>query len=102
MKNSTLEDESERKNNKYETPRPVGEKIRDFETQKSPENETLRPIKNASDFNIGPKFSETHVFGLHGCPDLYCDLHNTINQVHTVLPSLTVKRKVYADFKQIF
>ena len=82
----------------------MGDKIQDFETQKSPENETLRPIKNASDFEIGPKFSETHVFGifvgLHTCPDLYCDLHNTIDQVLTVLPSLTIKRKIYVDFKQ--
>ena len=71
---------------------------------KSPENETLRPIKNASDFEIGPKFSETHVFGfffgLHTCRDLYCDLHNTIDRVLTVLPSLTIKRKIYVDFKQ--
>ena len=39
-------------------------------------------------------------FGLHTCPDLYCDLHNTIDQVLTVLPSLTIKRKIYVDFKQ--
>ena len=39
-------------------------------------------------------------FGLRARPDLYCDLHNTIDQVLTVLPSLTVKRKIYADLKQ--
>ena len=39
-------------------------------------------------------------FGLHTCRDLYCDLHNTIDRVLTVLPSLTIKRKIYVDFKQ--
>ena len=53
----------ERKNNKSDTPRSVGKKVRDSKTQKSLENETSSSIKNTSKvFEIGPKFSESHVF----------------------------------------
>ena len=61
----------ERKNNKSDTPRSVGKKVQDSKTQKSLENETSSSIKNTSKvFEIGPKFSETHVFQgtiLHPC-----------------------------------
>ena len=50
---------------------PSAKKIRDYETQNSPENnfETHRQ-KRFRDFEIGPKFSKTHVFRLrhHSIP----------------------------------
>ena len=47
LKNSTPEDQRERKDDKSETSRPLGKKIQDSETQKSSENATSRHIKNA-------------------------------------------------------
>ena len=66
LNNSTPEDETERKNDKSETPKPLGKKrlkkIRDSETQKSPEHGTSRSIKTFSEVsrlgqNWGPCFS---------------------------------------------
>ena len=50
------------KNDKSETPRTVGKKkFETCETQKLPKNESSRPIKNAFEIEIEPKFFETHV-----------------------------------------
>ena len=46
LKKSTSKDQTERKNDKSETP-PGLKKIQDSETQNSPEKETSRRIKNA-------------------------------------------------------
>ena len=48
LKNSTPEDQTERKNVIFETPETpwAKKKNRNFETQESPKNDTSRPIKN--------------------------------------------------------
>ena len=56
----------EEKNDKSETPRTVGKKIETCEKQKSPKNESSRPIKNASVIRDqakifqDPRFSRYH------------------------------------------
>ena len=63
LKNSTFENQMKRKNDKSETPRPLGKKIQDSETQKSPENEISRHIKNAYEiWRSGQNFSRPTFF----------------------------------------
>jgi len=82
---------------------PWAKKIKTSRRKNPPKTRLWDPSKtlpiSISDQNF-PRPTFLAFFGLHACPDLYCDLHNTINQVLTVLPSLTVKRKIYVDFKQ--
>ena len=55
-------DQTER-DGKSETPRSVGKKVRDSEIQKSPENETSRPIKNVSEISrLGQNFPRPMFF----------------------------------------
>ena len=65
LKNSTSENQMKR-NDKSETPRPLGKKIQDSKTQKSPENEISRHIKTLTRFRDRakifryPRFSKYH------------------------------------------
>ena len=62
LKNSSSENQMKRNNDKSETPRPLGKRIQDSETQKSPGNEISRHIKNA--YEISPKFWRPTFFEL--------------------------------------
>ena len=78
---------------KFETSRTKIPRKRDFET-----HQKRFWFRDRTKIFRDPRFRL--FFGLHTCRDLYCDLHNTIDRVLTVLPSLTIKRKTYVDFKQ--
>ena len=78
---------------KFETSRTKIPRKRDFET-----HQKRYWFRDRTKIFRDPRFRL--FFGLHTCRDLYCDLHNTIDRVLTVLPSLTIKRKIYVDFKQ--
>ena len=64
LKNSTSENQAKtKKEKKSETPRPVGKKIRNSEAQKNTRKRDFETIKKRfRDPEIGPEFSETHVF----------------------------------------
>ena len=63
LKKSTSEDQKERKNDKSETPPGIKKKIQDSETQKSPEKETSRHIKNAYEISrSGQNFARPTFF----------------------------------------
>ena len=63
LKNSTPEDQTERKNNKSKTSRLVSKKVCDSETQKPLKNETSRPIKNVRKISwLGQNFARPQFF----------------------------------------
>ena len=77
LKNSTSENQTKtEKEKKSETPRPVGKKIRDSEAQKNTRKRDFETLKKRfRDFEIGPKFSESHVFrGTIRHPYLFYDM----------------------------
>ena len=73
LKKSTSEDQKERKNDKFETPTGIKKKIQDSETQKSPEKETSRHIKNAYEISRSGQILQDQRFSRDHSISLLCD-----------------------------
>ena len=95
LKKSTSEDQTERKNDNFETPPGIKKKSRLWDSKITRKQDFETHQKRLRDFEIGPKFCETNVFW---GTILYSYNVITGYVIHTTLPATTIQLRNYCCF----